>query len=121
MAHSCQRPSKCISGNLCENTKTDFCCWHEDRRKNKSIFYLDKYGEIDPTPYGITVPADIHYCPSCRTTKETLAEIVERLYQILPDPEIYHRNQTISKIVREREARDKLIEKLRKCYYSRKK
>ena len=121
MAHSCQRPSKCISGNLCEKTKTDYCCWDEDKRKNKNLFYLDNYGEIDPTPYGITVPADIHYCPSCRTTKETLAEIIERLLLILPDPEMYHRNQTISKIMREREARDKLIEKLRKCYYSRKK
>jgi len=121
MEYSCQRPSKCVSGILCENIKTDYCCWHEDKRINKNIFYLDKYGEIDPTLYGLTIPVDIYYCPSCRTTKETLAEIIERLHKVLPDPESYQRIQTIAKNTREREERDRLIEKLRKCYYNKKK
>ena len=96
----CKRPGICVSGILCENTKTHGCCWHEDKRKNKNVIYVDGYGDIDPTAFslasfGLTVPQDIHYCPSCKVTKETLGEIIERITKVLPSPEEYQRMLTL--------------------------
>lgn len=96
----CRRPGICVSGSLCQNTKTPGCCWHEDKRTNKNIIYIDGYGDIDPTAFGLTsfdltIPPDIHYCPSCKVTKETLAEIIERIRKMLPSPEEYQRILTM--------------------------
>lgn len=55
----------CKTKSLCENS-TNLCCWHADVRENKNVFYIDGYGELDLTRYGLAVPQDIHYCPSCK-------------------------------------------------------
>jgi len=105
----CKRPDICVSGSLCQNTKTHGCCWHEDRRVNKNIIYIDCYGDIDLTSFNLEVPADIHYCPSCRVTKETLAELIDRIKEMLPTPEEYQKKLTI-----EQKKKDQILaEKLR--------
>jgi hypothetical protein len=114
----CKRPGTCVSGKLCENTKTHGCCWHEDKRKNKNIIYIDGYGDIDPTAFsltsfGLTVPQDIHYCPSCKVTKETVGEIIERIRKVLPDPEEYQRKLTLEQKQKERIVAEKIRERLK--------
>lgn len=108
----CKRPGICVSGILCQNTKTPGCCWHEDRRTNKNIIYIDGYGDIDPsifslTSFDLTIPPDIHYCPSCKVTKETLAEIIERIRKMLPSPEEYQRILTMKQKEIERKMKER--------------
>ena len=112
----CKRPDICVSGSLCQNTKTTGCCWHEDRRTNKNLIYIDGYGDIDPTTlslnsFDLIVPPDIHYCPSCKVTKETLAEIIERIKEILPTPEEYQKKLTMEQKERDRIIAEKLRER----------
>ena len=114
----CKRPGICVSGKLCENTKTNGCCWHEDKRSNKNIIYIDGFGDIDPTAFslttfGLTVPQDIHYCPSCKVTKETVGEIIERITKVLPSPEEYQRRLTLEQKEKERIFAEKMKERLR--------
>ena len=114
----CKRPDICVSGKLCENTKTHGCCWHEDKRKNKNVIYIDGYGDIDPTTFslitfGLTVPQDIHYCPSCKVTKETVGEIIDRITKVLPSPEEYQRRLTLEQKEKDRIATEKIRERLK--------
>lgn len=114
----CKRPGICVSGSLCQNTKTPGCCWHEDKRKNKNIIYIDGYGDIDPTAlslttFGLTVPPDIHYCPSCKVTKETVGEIIDKIRKVLPDPEEYQRRLTLEQKKKDRIVAEKIRERLK--------
>lgn len=117
----CKRPGICVSGCLCQNTKTPGCCWHEDKRTNKNIIYIDGYGDIDPsafsmTSFDFTIPHDIHYCPSCKVTKETLAEIIERIRKMLPSPEEYQRILTMKQKEIDRKMKERLkIEEARRA------
>jgi hypothetical protein len=72
----CKRPEICFSGKLCSNTKTDHCCWHEDQRKNKNIHYVDMYGMVNFSRYGVILPPDIHYCPTCKITTHTISDFI---------------------------------------------
>jgi hypothetical protein len=65
----CNRPDICTSGSLFKNTKTTYCCWHEDIRINKNKIFINTYGEIDLTKYNLSIPQDLYYCPSCKVTK----------------------------------------------------
>jgi hypothetical protein len=114
----CKRPSICVSGCLCQNTKTLGCCWHEDKRINKNIIYIDGYGDIDTTELSLTsfdlaIPPDIHYCPSCKVTKETLSEIIHKITQMLPSPEEYQRRLTLEQKERDRIFVEKMRERLK--------
>jgi hypothetical protein len=114
----CKRPGICVSGKLCENTKTHGCCWHEDKRSNKNVIYIDGYGDIDPTAlslisFVITIPQDIHYCPSCRVTKETSGEIIDRITKLLPSPEEYQRRLTLEQKEKEWILAEKMRERLK--------
>lgn len=86
MVRQCRRPAACVSSCLCDNMKTTYCCWHEDVRTDdeKNTIYLDRYGKIDLTMFDMTVPQDIHYCPSCRLTTESAADIINKIMETLP-------------------------------------
>jgi len=103
----CKSPGICVSGKLCQNTKTPGCCWHEDKRTNKNIIYIDGYGDIDLTAFSLTIPPDIQYCPSCKVTKETLGEIIERIRKMLPSPEEYQRMLTMKQKEIERKMKER--------------
>lgn len=87
----CCRPDICISGILCENSKTTFCCWHKDIRTNKNIIYIDTYGEVNLTKFKLSIPPDLYYCPSCKITKEKPSDIIDNVITLLPPPNEYNR------------------------------
>jgi hypothetical protein len=70
------RPEICFSGKLCSNTRTKHCCWHEDRRNNKNIHYVDMYGMVNFSSYGVKLPPDIHYCPTCKITTHNICDFI---------------------------------------------
>jgi hypothetical protein len=87
----CKRPNICISNSLCQNTKTPSCCWHEDKRDNKNIIYIDNYGKIDVTEFGLSIPQDLYYCPGCKITKEKSSKIINNLLLTLPPLDEFNR------------------------------
>ena len=104
MTLECMRPDPCMSKYSCHNIKTKYCCWHEDIRTHteKNTIYLDRYGEIDLTAFDMLVPQDIHYCPSCRITTESAADIINKIMETLPqkikEQQIAEREAEIAKL-----------------------
>jgi len=85
MTHQCMRPNPCMGDVPCQNTKTEKCCWHSDIRtvKEKNTIYFDMHGDVDLTTFGLTVPEDIYYCPSCKITKESSIDIINDITKTL--------------------------------------
>jgi hypothetical protein len=80
----------CCGNVVCMMSHTKKCCWHEDIRKDKNMMYIDGYGDVNVSYYGINVPIDIYYCPNCKTSKETIHDILDSLNKIMEPPELYH-------------------------------
>lgn len=99
MSH-CQKSNGkacCEAKNPCEFKHTMYCCWHEDKRMNKNMFYLDLYGWIDPTYYGVTIPIDLYYCPSCKVTNKHAGDIIDNLKNVMEPPDKYQERITLEK------------------------
>jgi len=75
----CSRPEICFSGKLCSNKMTKECCWHEDIRHNKNIHYVDGYGNVNFSKFGVKLPRDIHYCPTCKITQNSIFDFIKYL------------------------------------------
>ncbi len=104
----------CCKDNLCILPHTTKCCWHEDIRRNKNIMYIDGYGDVDVSYYGITVPMDLYYCPSCKKTDDTISGILDKLNKLMENPEDYHKRRTLEQNMKQRLYRDRLRAKLLK-------
>lgn len=85
MTHQCMRPNPCMGESPCQNTKTEKCCWHSDIRtvNEKNTIYFDMHGDVDLTTFGLTIPEDIYYCPSCKITKESSIDIINDITKTL--------------------------------------
>src|SRR4051812_4636056 len=80
--------SSCTNRQTCHND-TKNCCWCADKRDiiEKSIVYLDRFGFINLEKYGISIPVDIHYCPSCKHSDVTRDTLLKMLCLQLTDNE----------------------------------
>ena len=87
----------CEGSHTCQMEKTQYCCWHEDKRTNKNMFYLDLYGWIDPSYYGITIPVDLYYCPSCKVTDKHAGDIIDAMKKVMEPPDKYKERITLEK------------------------
>lgn len=83
--------------NKCQLPHTSKCYWHEDRRKNKNIMYIDGYGDVDVSYYGFIHPVDLYYCPGCKKTAENVGTIIKQLETIMEDPDKYSARITAQK------------------------
>lgn len=57
------------------------CCWCLDQRTQQDIdtIYLDGEGYVNATEYGIKVPKTLFYCPKCKKTRLTSADVYAKL------------------------------------------
>jgi hypothetical protein len=52
-------------------------------KKEKKLLYLDGYGKVDLSYLGVEIPVDIHYCPSCKMSKITIDELLDKFSESL--------------------------------------
>jgi hypothetical protein len=92
------------SPKVCQLTKTSSCCWHEDKRKNKAVLYIDGYGDVDvdTSSYLVDIPVDIYYCPSCKKSETTIGSILEILKERMEPPEEYAKKITMIRTAHKR-------------------
>jgi hypothetical protein len=75
--------SKVGQCDIISQGSVDKCCWCSDKRtekekKNPEV-YIDNVGCIKPLKYGVKYPRDIGYCPRCKKTKISSAELYNQI------------------------------------------
>ena len=76
-------PKNICNCGICD-LQTGICCYCSDKRTDGDrIIYLDEIGEIDTKELGIKIPRDIFYCPKCKKTRISSAEMYNRILKLI--------------------------------------
>jgi hypothetical protein len=67
--------------NDCQFFK-DKCCYCNNHKPLQQI-YIDNYGFIEPTIYGISIPIDIFYCAGCHETNMNYKDFTKKIIGML--------------------------------------
>lgn len=79
----CIAKKKVLQCDLINDGVKNECCWcgderHDSQRNNPKI-YIDGIGEVFPGDYGLRWPVDCGYCPKCRHSRISTAELYNNL------------------------------------------